>query len=134
MFKGSNTQSDLNGVLDAGSHIHGELRFENRFSMRGKLTGSVSSEGSLEIGEGGEIEGEVHVRRVLVSGIVRGSIHASEQIEIFTSGRVEADLFTPCLKIEEGAFFEGSCVMKGKEKAAAIPAPQKVTPMPIGKR
>ncbi len=134
MFKGSNTQSDLNGVLDAGSHIHGELRFENRFSMRGKLTGSVSAGGILEIGEGGEIDGEVRVRRVSVSGTVRGSIHASEQIEIFSSGRVEADLFTPCLKIEEGAFFEGSCVMKGEDKKPATQGPQKVTAMPMGKR
>lgn len=134
MFKSSNTQSDLNGVLDAGSHIHGELRFENRFSMRGKLTGSIFSEGDLEIGEGGEIDGNVHVRRVSVSGTVRGAIHASEQIEIFTAGKVEADLFTPCLKIEEGAFFEGSCVMKAEKQKSRNPAPQKVTPMPVSKR
>ena len=39
MFKGPRgTQGDLNGFLDAGSHMHGELRFEDTFRIDGKLT------------------------------------------------------------------------------------------------
>ena len=117
MFKNDGDSGDLNGFLDAGSHIQGDLHFEDTFRVDGKLDGKISSSGSLVVGEGGEVEGEVAVARVFVSGSVRGSIRATERVEITSAGRVEADLETPSLIVEDGAFFRGMCSMteSGKE-------------------
>lgn len=113
MFGSSDSRGgDLNGFLDAGSHIKGELHFEDTFRIEGKLTGSVVSDGELVIGDRGEVEGEVKARRVYVSGTVRGTLRGTERVEISSTGRVLADLFTPTLKIEEGAVLEGHCSMK----------------------
>ncbi len=116
MFKGLGTQGDLNGFLDAGSLINGELRFEDTFRVDGKIVGKVVSEGELIVGEKGDVDGEIRVRRVYVSGTVKGQVHA-EKIEITPAGRVMADLFAPTLVIEAGAFFEGTCSMK---RAASV--------------
>lgn len=112
MFKTTAAQGDLNGFLDAGSHIEGELRFEDTFRVDGKVSGTVVSKGDLIVGERGEVEGEVKVRRVFVSGLVRGTVRAADRLEITSGGRVMADLFTPSLSIEDGAFFEGRCTME----------------------
>ncbi len=127
---------EFNGFLDAGSHMTGELSFEDTFRIDGKLTGNVVSEGDLIIGERGDIDGEIRVRRIFVSGTVRGSLKASERVEIFSTGKVTADLYTPSLTIEDGAFFEGRCAM---ERPAALPAAglarsKKVARMPLPKR
>jgi cytoskeletal protein CcmA (bactofilin family) len=118
MFKNSGgSQNDLNGFLDRGSRLQGELHFESSFRIDGKLQGKIESSGRLIVGEGGEVEGEIHVRHVAVSGVVRGSLQADEQIHIAAGGRVEADLDTPSLVIEDGAVFEGRCTMRrGGEK------------------
>ncbi len=129
MFKSSSPQGDLNGFLDAGSHMTGELNFEDTFRIDGKFTGTVVSDGELIVGERGDVDGEVKVRRVFVSGTVRGSLRASERVEITAAGKVMADVFTPSLMIDEGAFFEGRCSM---EKMAS--GHEKVTPMPLAKR
>ena len=101
-----------NGILDEGSHIKGELHFEDSFKVSGKVTGSViSREGDLELYDVGEIEGEVRVRTVLVSGKVRGEIRA-ERVEVTSTGKVAADIHTPSLIIHDGAFFEGRCFMR----------------------
>jgi len=102
---------DLNGFLDAGSHIKGDLHFEDTFRVDGKVTGKVLSDGDLVVGVGGEVEGEVAVGRVFVSGILRGRIHASKRIEIAAGGRVYATLETPSLVIEDGAYFDGQSAM-----------------------
>lgn len=130
---GKTIQGDLNGFLDAGSHMEGELRFDDTFRIDGRITGRIVSEGELIVGERGEIEGEVEVRRIYVSGIVRGKLDAGEYLEITPTGRVFADLETPNLKIEEGAVFEGRCSMKGEEKTESSEnkAGGKVTPMPV---
>ena len=113
MFKG-NTQGDLNGFLDAGSHINGELHFEDTFRIDGKVSGKVVSEGDLVIGEGGEVEGEIQVGRLFVSGVVKGEILASVKTELAAGGKVYADIEAPVLVIEEGAFFEGTSRMKAR--------------------
>ena len=47
IFKSESGQSDLNGFLDAGSHIEGKLSFENTFRVDGKFDGEVVSDGTL---------------------------------------------------------------------------------------
>jgi cytoskeletal protein CcmA (bactofilin family) len=111
IFKSDGKQSDLNGFLDSGSHLEGELRFEASFRVDGKLTGIVRSEGDLIVGESGEVEGELYVGQVFVSGTVRGTVRASRKIQIAPSGKVFAELDTPSLVIEDGATFEGQCAM-----------------------
>ncbi len=111
MFK-SDAPGELNGFLDAGSKMTGELRFEDTFRVDGSLEGKVSSKGDLVVGDGGEIDGEIAVGRLFVSGTVRGVINAATRHEITPSGKVEAEIHTPALVIEEGAFFEGACHMQ----------------------
>ena len=111
IFKNDGPAGDLNGFLDAGSHIQGELSFENTFRVDGKITGTVKSKGDLVVGDGGVIDGHVEVGRIYVSGIVKGEVKARERVEIGVAGRVEADLVTPALVIEDGAFFQGRCSM-----------------------
>jgi cytoskeletal protein CcmA (bactofilin family) len=103
--------SDLNGFLDSGSHVHGELRFDTSFRVDGRFTGTVISEGDLIVGEGGEVEGDLQVGRIFVSGTVRGSVRATGRIQISPTGKVLAEIDTPSLVVEDGAFFEGRCSM-----------------------
>lgn len=110
--------SELNGFLDAGGHFKGELRFETTFRVDGKLTGTVVSEGTLMIGEGGEVEGEIRVGQVVVSGIVRGTIHATRRVQLCATGQLLADIHTPALVVEDGGRFEGQCAMVREEGAS----------------
>jgi len=121
IFKSDGKASDLNGFLDSGSHLEGELRFEASFRVDGKLTGTVRSEGDLIVGESGEVEGELHVGQVFVSGTIRGTVHASRKIQIAPNGKVFAELDTPTLVIEDGATFEGRCAMS-RDGARTAPA------------
>lgn len=125
IFKSDGKQSDLNGFLDSGSHLHGELRFEASFRVDGKLTGEVESEGDLIVGESGVIEGNLRVGQAFISGTVRGTVRALRKIQIAPSGKVYAELETPSLVIEDGATFEGQCVMN-RESRNAAPGPKLV--------
>jgi cytoskeletal protein CcmA (bactofilin family) len=121
IFKSDGKQTDLNGFLDSGSHLHGELRFEASFRVDGKLTGVVESQGDLIVGEAGEIDGEIQVGQVFISGTVRGRIKAAKKIQIAPSGKLFAEIDTPALVIEDGATFEGSCSMSREGARAAGP-------------
>jgi cytoskeletal protein CcmA (bactofilin family) len=128
IFKSEGKASDLNGFLDSGSHIQGELRFQTTFRVDGKFSGTVVSEGELIVGQGGEVDGDLRVGQIVISGTVHGTIRASRRVHLSATGKLLAEIDTPSLVIEDGGFFEGRCTMarESRETAKASPAPKLV--------
>jgi len=83
----------------------------------GRFNGRIVSKNELIVGESATIEGEVHVGRIAISGTVIGKIKADQRVEIHRNGKVYSDVDTPALVIEEGAIFQGNCVMGDKKSA-----------------
>ena len=107
---------DLNGFLDNGSSFTGELEFEDTMRIDGRFKGKITSKNELIVGEQASIDGDIHVGRIAISGTVMGKIKADQKVEIHRSGRVYSDIETPALIIEEGAVFQGNCVMAEKNE------------------
>lgn len=119
MFKGNTSQGEFNGFLDRGSKTEGTLSFAASFRIDGEFQGKVRSPGRLIVGEGASVDAEVHVGHLLVSGELRGTVEAAEQIQIAPGGRLLAEITTPSLVVEDGAIFEGRCTMTGRGSAGA---------------
>ena len=56
-------------------------------------------------------------------GQLRGQVRALERVTIHGTGRVEAELHTARLVIEEGAFYQGRCDMEREKPPQKAPAP-----------
>ena len=111
---------ELNGFLDRGAVFKGELEFEDTMRIDGRFNGRITSKNELVVGETAQIEGEIHVGRVAISGTVIGKIVADQHVEIHRNGKVYSDIDTPALIIEEGAIFQGNCVMGEKSKGGNV--------------
>ncbi len=111
------SSGELNGFLDSGASFKGELEFEDTMRIDGRFSGKIVSKNELIVGESATIEGDVHVGRVAISGTVIGKIIAEQRVEIHRNGKVYSDIDTPALVIEEGAIFQGNCVMGDKKGA-----------------
>ena len=122
MSKTSRTGSpgELNGFLDAGCEVQGDLHFENTFRVHGRFKGTVQSEGQLIVGEGGVVQGVVNVGELSVSGDLDGRVEATRRIKIGATGRVEGEITAPILVIENGAFFQGQCTMNPQASPAEV--------------
>ncbi len=104
----------LNGFVDSGCTIRGELEFQTYFRVDGRIEGTVRSSSELVVGEGGVVEGELEVGRCVIGGEVRGSIRATDLVQLHATARVWADISAPSLVMEDGAFLEGSVSMDSK--------------------
>ena len=111
---------ELNGFLDRGATFKGEMEFEDTMRIDGRFNGRIVSKNELIVGESAHIEGDIHVGRIAISGTVVGKIVADQRVEIHRNGKVYSDIETPALIIEEGAIFQGNCVMGDKSKAGAV--------------
>jgi cytoskeletal protein CcmA (bactofilin family) len=121
-------QDDISGFLAEGTEIKGEIRFRDILRVDGKVSGKVLSEGELVVGEAGEVEADIEVGTLSVSGRVTGTLHVREKMVIHSKGRVAGDLTIdkPNLMIHEGAIFEGDVDMNSgaKKEAPDDPIPQ----------
>ncbi len=116
--------STLNGFIDRGSHFSGELTFEDTFRIDGRFEGKIRSGSELILGDSAEVSAEIEVGRLSVNGTLRGSAHATERIELLSRARVYADLAAPVLRVEEGAFFQGSCQMREPASSNLVELPK----------
>ncbi len=122
-MKAKSDGSTLNGFLDRGSQFHGELTFEETFRIDGRFQGTIRTGSELIVGDGAEVDADIQVGRLSVNGTLKGSVRAAERIELLPRARVEADLWTPVLKVEEGAYFQGSCQMEDKSSSNLVELP-----------
>jgi cytoskeletal protein CcmA (bactofilin family) len=115
-------EGTLNGFIDKGSQVRGDLSFEETFRIDGRFEGKIRSGSELIIGDDADVTAEIEVGRLSVNGTLKGSVRATERVELLAGARVMGDIATPVLRIEEGAHFEGSCEM-GKETSNLIELP-----------
>ena len=114
------SESGLNGFMDEGTELQGELRFRDTFRVDGRVKGRIVSDHTLIVGESAHVDAEIDCGVVSIRGTVSGKVQGRQRIELLAGSRVQASLVSPCLVIEEGAFFQGQCDM-GTPKAAVVP-------------
>ena len=110
MFKKENAVEILS-ILGEGVEFQGELSFTHGIRVDGTVQGKIRSDASIIVGPKGKVSADITIRSISINGELRGTVRASERIEIHKMGRVFGDLYTPCLIIEAGAVFEGKCSM-----------------------
>jgi cytoskeletal protein CcmA (bactofilin family) len=126
----SGPSGDLSGFLDRETVVHGEIVFKETLRVDGKVQGALRGGKNLVIGEDAQVSGEIEVAALYISGRFDGKIRATERVEIQRTARVQAELLTPVLIVEEGAWFEGSCSMD-PSRATAAPQPKAIRPVPL---
>jgi cytoskeletal protein CcmA (bactofilin family) len=120
-FSKGKASSEALSQLSEGAEFVGEISFKNGLRVNGFIKGKVRSEATLEIGQTGKLDAEVHVKKIIIRGEFHGIINASDRVEILKEGRVYGDIYTPCLIIEAGALFEGHCNMSQTQGKANQP-------------
>lgn len=112
----------LTAFIDQGSEFEGKLSFKDTVRIDGAFTGEISSENTLIVGESGEIEATIRSTVVVISGSVVGDITATRQVVLHKTARVQGDVSTPSIMIEEGAQFNGHLAMKAPGQPASLKA------------
>jgi cytoskeletal protein CcmA (bactofilin family) len=106
-------------MLGPQAVMEGSLVFEGTLFMNGHVKGRIESRaGSIVIGEDALIHADIFVRTATVNGEVKGTVRATERIELHPPARVYGDLTAPVVIIHEGVIFEGNCAIKPKEDVA----------------
>ena len=106
--------SVVDTLVGPNSRVNGDLHFEGGCHIDGTVKGSVSadpdSSSALSISEDGGIEGGVAVPYVVLHGIVRGDVYASQRVELGPTARVIGNVYYNLIEMAIGAEINGKLV------------------------
>ena len=97
--------------------IKGDLTGEEDLVIQGRVEGEIRlTKNSVTVGKNGRVRADIYGNRVHVEGEVRGNLYGDQEIVIRASGRVQGNLTSPRVTLENGSKFKGSIDMEPAKK------------------
>jgi cytoskeletal protein CcmA (bactofilin family) len=101
--------------------ISGEVVSGEDITVEGRVNGHLMvRDAALTIGEQAQLQADIRGTRVVVRGQLKGSIVASERIELAASASVEGSLSANRVVLADGSLFNGGIDMDQRTIAARI--------------
>ena len=100
--------------IGEGTEIIGELKTPHQLRIDGTIKGKVlSTSEMLTVGSNGivEITGDITAKSAMIGGSVRGNVTVEDRVELESRAKLIGNLKARELVINEGAVFQGNCVM-----------------------
>ena len=110
------SSEEISGFLDQGTSVTGELQFSGTLRIDGEFHGSITTSDKLFIGERAQVHADIKVGEIEVYGKISGDVDSKKSIQIHATGRIQGEVRTPVLVIEEGGVLDGASDMAGEGK------------------
>jgi len=137
MFGRKNAMSSaVDTLVGENSRVNGDLAFSGRCHVDGTVKGSVTadagSDSALSVSEEGTIEGGVAVPYVVLHGLVRGDVTASQRVELGPTARVIGNVYYNLIEMKVGAEINGKLVHQPEGAVPLIEQKKADVPQAIG--
>ena len=104
-------KSDIKAFLGPGSQFEGKLVFNEIVRLDGAFRGEVTSHDTLIVGESADIQADVQVGTLILSGKFKGNVKAKSRVELRAPANVDGTIETPALSVEDGVTLNGTINM-----------------------
>jgi cytoskeletal protein CcmA (bactofilin family) len=88
--------------------------------ISGKFQGTLQTKGDLTIGEGAIVDADITGESVTVAGKVSGKLIAKTSLTLVAPAVVSGEVWTPSLRIEEGAILDGEVHMSTQGQRMSV--------------
>ncbi|MDR2616794.1 MAG: polymer-forming cytoskeletal protein [Endomicrobium sp.] len=112
-----NLLESVESLVGENAIVEGTITTDKVIRIDGKITtGNINAFGVV-VGQKAEIVGDIETKNIIISGLVKGNINASETIEVLPQANIFGDIKANILSIAQGACFYGKSAMTIKENS-----------------
>jgi cytoskeletal protein CcmA (bactofilin family) len=127
MFKQKQSKSaKVDTLIGAKTRINGDVEFNGGLHLDGHINGNVKGDSSagtfISVSQHGCIEGSVIAPSVILNGIVKGDIEASDRVELGSNARVLGNVQYTVIETAVGAQINGKLIHRAPAAGAAAAA------------
>ncbi len=98
-----------NGKMTVTGSIHGNSQSAEFFADSAKVEGEISTTGTVKIGLGSVVIGNIAASSAVIAGAIKGDIDVHGPVVVDTSAVVMGNIKSRSVQINNGAVIEGFC-------------------------
>ncbi len=114
----------VDSLIGQHTRIVGDIHFSGGLHVDGTIQGNVIAEDMdssvLTLSDRGTIEGEVRVPYIVLNGLVRGDVHASQHAELAPNAKVDGDVHYALIEMAMGASVNGKLVHTSEDQGPRL--------------
>ena len=110
-------------IVGAGARLEGNVVSAGSLRIDGQVKGQINADGDVTLSPQSQVDADIRAQNVSVAGKFKGNVVVKGKAHLARGGRVDGNITSKSLVIEEGGIFHGQSIMDGGSSAAAA-APQ----------
>ena len=116
MFKktasgGGTIADDVETIVGPSVKIEGDFKSDGNIVVAGIISGKLGTAQILRVEERAKIMASVEAKDAVIAGEVQGNVHVLGHLEILSTAKINGDIKTGSISIQQGATLNGNLLM-----------------------
>jgi cytoskeletal protein CcmA (bactofilin family) len=105
-------------IVGAAAKLEGTVVSAGSLRIDGQVKGQIQADGDVTLSPQSQVEADIRAQNVSVAGRFKGNVVVKGKAHLARGGRIEGNITSKTLVVEEGGVFHGQSLMDGGAPAA----------------
>ena len=98
-------------IVGTGARLEGNVISAGNLRIDGQVKGQINADGDVVLSPQSQVEADIRSQNVSVAGRFKGNILVKGKAHLARGGRVDGNITSKTLVVEEGGIFHGQSIM-----------------------
>ena len=98
-------------IVGAGARLEGNVVSAGSLRIDGQVKGQINADGDVTLSPQSQVEADIRAQNVSISGRFTGNIVVKDRAHLARGGRIDGNITSKTLVVEEGGLFHGQSIM-----------------------
>ncbi len=108
-------------VVGTGARLEGNVVSAGSLRIDGQVKGQINADGDVVLSPQSQVEADIRSQNVSVAGRFKGNIVVKGKAHLARGGRVDGNITSKTLVVEEGGVFHGQSIMDATAASGSGP-------------
>jgi cytoskeletal protein CcmA (bactofilin family) len=109
-------------IVGAGARLDGNVVSAGSLRIDGQVKGQINADGDVSLSPQSQVEADIRAQNVSVAGRFKGNIVVKGKAHLARGGRIDGNITSKSLIVEEGGTFHGQSIMDGTASGSSTQA------------
>lgn len=106
-------------VVGATAKLEGNIVSAGSLRIDGNVKGQINADGDVTLSPQSQVEADIRAQNVSIAGRFKGSIVVKGKAHLARGGRIDGNVTSKTLVVEEGGVFHGQSIMDAGQQAGS---------------
>jgi len=109
-------------IVGTGARLEGNVVSAGNLRIDGQVKGQINADGDVVLSAQSQVEADIRSQNVSVAGRFKGNILVKGKAHLARGGRIDGNITSKTLVVEEGGIFHGQSNMDAGAGSGSLPA------------